>query len=170
MTVFVGLLRAINVGGTGKLAMSELRELCESVGFARARTYIQSGNVVFESDSPEIAVLDLLEDALAVKMDKKVDVVIRSADELTRVLDANPFSEAQPSKVAVVLGKRSIRPDVLEGIVAPGGEQLALGNREIYVHYPDGMGRSKLKLPNLHSPVTVRNINTVTRLVAMASE
>ena len=150
--------------------MSELRSLCDGVGFSRVRTYIQSGNVVFESGGPETAVLDLLEDALAVQMGKKVDVVIRSADELNRVLDANPFPEAQPSKVAVVLGNRSIRTDVLEGIVAPGGEQLALGEREIYVHYPDGMGRSKLKLPKLPGPVTVRNINTVARLVAMASE
>jgi uncharacterized protein (DUF1697 family) len=169
MTVFVALLRAINVGGTGMLPMKELSALCADLGLEKARTYIQSGNVVFESFLPEEAVRDKLEQALTEKMGKRIDVVVRTASELRSVLEANPFPDAQPAKVAVFFRSDPVPKGLLDNLAIPGREEVCPGRREIYIHYPDGMGRSKLKLPRSAGVGTVRNINTVAKLVAIAT-
>src|SRR4051812_6603091 len=88
---YVALLRAVNVGGTGKLAMIELRALCEAIGFDAPRTYIQSGNVLFESALPEAKVKATLEKALAKKMGKAPTAIVRTAKELEATLKHNPF-------------------------------------------------------------------------------
>jgi uncharacterized protein (DUF1697 family) len=169
MTVYIALLRAINVGGTGMLPMAELAALCTACGLEKVRTYIQSGNVVFEAGLSEAKIRDRLETALAEKMGRPIDVMVRTAAELRAVRDANPFPEAPPAKVAVAFRSAATAKGMLDGLVIPGGEQVRLGKREIYIHYPNGMGRSKLKLPAAVGAVTVRNINTVARLAAMAS-
>jgi uncharacterized protein (DUF1697 family) len=169
MTVFVALLRAINVGGTGMLPMKALSALCTDLGLDKARTYIQSGNVVFESPLSEDEVRDRLEGALAEKMGKRVDVVVRTATELRSVLAANPFPDALPAKVAVVFRSDAVPKGLLDNLVVPGEEEVRSGKREIYVHYPEGMGQSKLKLPPSGGATTIRNINTVAKLVAMAT-
>jgi len=166
-TAFVALLRAVNVGGTGRLAMKDLSGLCTTIGFADVQTYIQSGNVVFKSALTADKVRAALERALANHMGKPVDVIVRDAAELRRVLDGNPFPKEQPSKVAVVFCATPLAKDFAKGVVAPGGERVVAGRQEIYIHYPDGMGRSKLKLPKSTGVATVRNINTVGKLVAM---
>src|SRR5690606_18491051 len=80
MTTFIALLRAINVGGTGKLPMAELSKLCEKAGLSNPKTYIQSGNVVFGSDAPDAEVKQALERALAEKLKKSVGVILRRAE------------------------------------------------------------------------------------------
>jgi uncharacterized protein (DUF1697 family) len=166
MTVFVALLRAINVGGTGALPMIELRSICAQLGYGNPLTYIQSGNVVFDSAESEAEVRDRLQAALGVRAGRPVDVVVRSAAELERIARANPFPEADGAKVAVVLGQHLVPEDL--DIAAPGGERVVIGARELYVHYPDGLGRSKLKFPESLGVVTTRNMNTVAKLVALA--
>jgi uncharacterized protein (DUF1697 family) len=165
--VYVALLRAVNVGGTGKLAMKDLCELCTTVGFADVRTYIQSGNVVFKSGHTSDRVRASLERALDRHMGKPVDVIVRDAADLRRVLSANPFPDQEPAKVAVVFCGGPVAKDLAKTVAAPGGEQVVVGRQEIYIYYPDGMGRSKLKLPKTIGVATVRNINTVGRLVTM---
>jgi uncharacterized protein (DUF1697 family) len=167
MAIFVGLLRAINVGGTGMLPMKELSALCEGLGFQKVRTYIQSGNVALESSLSEENVKAKLEHGLAKKMGRKIDVLVRSAPELRSVLEANPFPDAPPAKVAVVFLPGPTPKALLENLATPGGEEVRRGNREIYIFYPDGMGRSKLRLPAVAGAGTARNINTVVKLVAM---
>ena len=78
MGSFVALLRAVNVGGTGKLPMSELKTMCEELGFAAVRTYIASGNVVFASRKSESAIKSVLEKRLAAYASKEVGVIVRS--------------------------------------------------------------------------------------------
>jgi len=168
MTVYVALLRAINVGGTGKLPMTKLKTLCEDLGFDDVRTYIQSGNVVFASRKGEVAVRKTLTTALTKALGKPADVAVRSAKEMAAVLKKNPFVKAPPAKVGVAfLGKR-VTKTMLKAIDIPGKEEVAAGRREVYIHFPDGMGRSKLKLPKAFGPATVRNVNTVGKLAAMA--
>ena len=166
--VFVALLRAINVGGTGLLPMKDLAALCADLGFEGVRTYIQSGNVVFASALPEQGVRAKLEGALAEQMGKRVDVAVRSAAELRATLAANPFPDAQPARVGVLFLTGSLPAGLLEGLVLPGREEVRIVNREIFIHYPDGMGQSKLKLPSA-AMGTTRNLNTVAKLVAMAT-
>jgi uncharacterized protein (DUF1697 family) len=169
MTVFIALLRAINVGGTGQLSMKELSAFCRELGLDKVRTYIQSGNIVFESKFSEESVRERLEESLTERIGQRIDVFVRTASELRSVLEANPFPSAQPAKVAVLFRSDSAPEGRLDNLVIPGGEEVRPGKREIYIHYPDGMGRSKLKLPSSMGVVTVRNMNTVAKLVAMAA-
>jgi len=169
MTVYVALLRAINVGGSGRLAMTDLAALCTGLGFAGVRTYIQSGNVVFASGKGEGAVRQALEAALATALGKRTDVAVRSAAEMAAILGANPFPKAPPAKVGVAFLERRLVKAVMEDVVTPGREEVVLVGREAYIHFPNGMGRSKLKLPKAWGPATVRNVNTVARLAAMAA-
>jgi len=169
MTVYAALLRAVNVGGTSILPMKELAALCSGLGFGNVRTYIQSGNVVFDSPLGKDAASQELAQALAEKMGKPVDVLLRTAAELRAILKANPFPDAEPSKVAVVFCSASLPKGWLGLLLIPGPEQVQPGKKEIYIHYPEGMGKSKLKLPASTGIATVRNINTVTKLLALAA-
>ena len=170
MTKFVALLRAVNVGGTGKLPMKQLAALCADIGFGNVRTYIQSGNVVFESGRTEKAVRDALAKALTKTMGKPADLAVRTAAEMRVVLKANPFPGKEGAKVAVAFLAAAMLRRALDGVVAPGGEEIRPGKRAVYIYYPTGMGRSKLKLPKDLGVVTVRNINTVGKLVEMMAE
>lgn len=166
MSAYVALLRAVNVGGTGKLAMSELRALCENEKFSAVSTYIQSGNVVFKSPLSALRVSERLEAALLKHMGKPIDVLVRTAAELSAIARNCPFSDAAPNQVLVLFLTRKVSATELKGVTIPGREKICAGAREVYVHYPDGMGRSKLKLP-LTGHGTARNMNTVNKLVAM---
>jgi uncharacterized protein (DUF1697 family) len=167
MTKFVALLRAVNVGGTGKLPMKQFAALCGGCGFDNVRTYIQSGNVVFESRRTEKAVHDALAKALTKRMGKPADLVVRTAAEMRAILKANPFPDKEGAKVAVAFLSGATPRRALDDLVATGDEDVRPGKRAIYVYYPNGMGRSKLKLPKELGVVTVRNINTVGNLVEM---
>ncbi len=164
---YIALLRGINVGGTGVLAMADLVHLCEQLGYSRVRTYIQSGNVLFDAQGREAAVRAALQQALDVHMGKPIDVMVRTAAELRSILEANPFPTREPNKVAVAF-LHEAPPAAAHGIAGVAGEQVVNGIRELYIDYPEGMGRSKLKLPLGNAPATVRNINTVAKLVALA--
>lgn len=169
MTIFVALLRAVNVGGTGKLPMAELRAMCEAAGFARPRTYIASGNVVFESRDKEAAVKAKLERALETYAGKPVGVAVRSGAEVARVLAANPFPKAAANRVVAIFLDKPPPTDALALATGLSGEELALGTREIYVHYGDGMAQSKLKIPAAKTG-TARNMNTIATLAQWAAE
>jgi uncharacterized protein (DUF1697 family) len=168
MTKYVALLRAVNVGGAGKLPMTKLKSMCESSGFLNARTYIASGNVVFESKLSEAAVKAKLEKCMASYAGKPVDVMVRTGPEIAAVLAANPFKSRPPNAtVAIFLDERPPK-DALKTITGQDAEEVALGAREIYVHYGDGMGRSKLKIPAAKRG-TARNMNTVAKLAEWAT-
>jgi uncharacterized protein (DUF1697 family) len=167
MTTFIGLLRAINVGGTGKLPMADLRRLCEGCGFTSVRTYIASGNVVFDCDAPEDAVRARLEQALLARMGKPVGVVLRDAEDLRRVLAHNPFAHLSPTHTVAIFMNEVVAEYALQNLRHLTVEQPVLGHREIYVHYPEGQGRSKLVIPAAREG-TARNMNTVQALVEMA--
>jgi len=170
MAAYVALLRAVNVGGTGMLPMKDLVALCTKLGFQDVRTYIQTGNVVFKTGRTRTAVKESLEHALEKHMGKAVDVIVRDAAQLRRALEANPFPKAEAARVAVLFFAEPVNRQLFAGLAGPDGEEVVAGAEEVYVHYPQGMGRSKLKLPKISCPVTVRNINTVRKLVAMAEQ
>lgn len=168
MTTFIALLRAVNVGGTGKLPMSELRQLCEEAGLRAVRTYIASGNVVFESDRTEDQVKAALEQRLHAHAGKPVGVLIRSAAEMAEVLAGNPFPGTAPNRTVAIFLDDAPPSDALDKVTGRKEEEVALGEREIYVHYGVGIADSKLKIPAARNG-TARNMNTVAKLAAMAS-
>jgi hypothetical protein len=102
MASFVALLRAVNVGGTGKLPMSDLKAMCESIGFQKVRTYIASGNVVFRSAWSELEVKAALEARLQAYAGKAVGVAVRTAAEIAEVLAQNPFPGAPGNRVVAI--------------------------------------------------------------------
>lgn len=168
MTAYVALLRAVNVGGTGKLAMSDLKAMCEAQGFEAVKTYIASGNVVFRSATSEAQVKAALEAALAAYAGKPVGVCVRTAEEMAAVLKASPFPQAAPNRVVAIFLDAAPPADALNAAKGLAGEELALGTREIYVHYGAGMASSKLRLPAAAAG-TARNINTIGKLAEMAA-
>ena len=169
MQTYVALLRAVNVGGTGKLPMAELRALCEAAGFADVRTYIASGNVVLRSASTARQVQEVLETALERHAGKPVGVLVRTGAEMAAVLAANPFSKTAPNRTVAIFLDPAPPADALDAASGCNGEEMALGKREIYVHYGDGMADSKLRIPAAKAG-TARNLNTVARLAGMAAE
>jgi uncharacterized protein (DUF1697 family) len=169
MTAFVALLRAVNVGGTGKLPMTELKAMCEELGFAAVRTYIASGNVVFTSRKSEAAIKSALEQRLHAYAGAPVGVLVRSAAAMAQVAVDNPFPKAAPNRTVAIFLDKAPPADALSGIRGQKNEELRLGRREIYVHYGEGMGTSKLVIPATKTG-TARNMNTIATLAKMAAE
>lgn len=169
MNAYIALLRAVNVGGTGKLPMTELRAMCEVAGFKSVRTYIASGNVVFQSAKTESQVKAALEAALASYAGKPVGVMVRSASEMAGVLAKNPFPRMPGNRIAAFFLDKAPAADFVAAVTYQTNEEIGLGVREIYVYYPDGMGQSKLKIPAVKNG-TARNMNTVAKLAEMAAD
>ncbi|HMR48120.1 MAG TPA: DUF1697 domain-containing protein [Arachnia sp.] len=167
MTAFVALLRAVNVGGTGKLPMTELKAMCVAEGFEGVRTYIASGNVVFSTDLTEAEVKEALGERLRAYAGKPVGVIVRTAQEMAGVLAANPFPDAAPNHTVAIFLDAPPPGDALETVRDRNDEEVRLGRREIYVSYGSGMGTSKLKVPAAVNG-TARNMNTVAKLADLS--
>lgn len=170
MTTFIALLRAVNVGGTGKLPMAELKGMCEDCGFADVRTYIASGNVVFTSDKTEAQVKKSLEAKLADYAGKPVGAALRTGAEMAAVLAANPFAERAGNRSVAIFLDKAPPADALDHASGVGAEEeMQLGQREIYVFYGEGMAHTRLKIPAAKAG-TARNMNTIARLAEMAAQ
>ena len=166
MNKYVALLRAVNVGGTGKLPMAELRAMCTEIGFQKVKTYIASGNVLFLSPLTAVQAKNDLEQRLFQYAEKQIDVLMRTADEMTEVLASNPFSSAAPNRTVAIFLNGPPPDDTLNSIKGIKNEEIQLGKQEIYVHYGEGMSNSKLKIPAAASG-TARNMNTISKLCDM---
>jgi uncharacterized protein (DUF1697 family) len=168
MNKYIALLRAVNVGGTGKLPMSDLKAICADAGCSKVQTYIASGNVVFARDAGAGKVKSDLEARLRVYAGKPIGVVVRTAAEMAAVLRANPFPKAAPERTVAIFLDAPPPADALARATGVKDEQMRLGRREIFVHYADGIGKSRLNIPAAKAG-TARNMNTVARLVEMAA-
>lgn len=167
MPTYIALLRAVNVGGTGKLPMAELKAMCLAAGFTQIQTYIASGNVILAHDGDAAGVKSALEARLYAYAGKPVGVIVRTPTEMAAVLRANPFPDDPPNRTMVIFLDQPPPPDAVANVRHQKNERLALGAREIYVAYGDGMGASKLVIPAGRDG-TARNLNTVAKLVELA--
>lgn len=169
MASYVALLRAVNVGGTGKLPMAELRAMCEEAGFESVKTYIASGNVVFRSSDSEDKVKSIIEKRLEDYAGKKVDVYVRTVREMKDLVEVNPYADEPGNKTAVIFLDQ--KPPAGLDAIASGvkDEKFQGADREIFVSYPDGLGTTKLTFDKKVIRGTTRNINTVTKLAEMAA-
>jgi len=185
MPTHVALLRGINLGGHKKVAMAELRELMTSLGHADVATYIQSGNVVFSTDqSDNTALAATLEEAVAATLGVTCRVVVLSRDELAQVSRDNPYPD-EPNHRALhaVFLSAEPGPEVANRVATAQRTVAQKGSRDtaevigrtIYLHTPDGYGRSDLaaelvKLGQKKTDTvsgTARNWATVSKLLAM---
>jgi uncharacterized protein (DUF1697 family) len=148
--------------------MAGLRSICVDAGFLRVETYIASGNVVFTSPANAASVKKALESRLLNYAGKPIAVIIRTAREMGAVLAANPFPRMEPKHTYVVFLDAPPPRDALACATGRVDEDMRLGPREIYIVYPTGMGRSKLRIPAARTG-TARNLNTVAALVELSS-
>lgn len=169
MTAYVALLRAVNLMNSTTLRMSDLKSIAEKLGLKAPRTFIASGNLLFASSKTDGAVKTALEAALKHHMGRAVGVMVRTDVEMTAVAATNPFADQPGNKVVAIFLDQEPPKDAAETVKNIADERVALGRREIYVHYPSGQGRSKLKIPAAVSG-TARNMNTVARLAELAKE
>jgi uncharacterized protein (DUF1697 family) len=168
VTSYIALLRAVNVGKR-QLVMAELKALAEELGLGSPKTYIASGNLLFTSSNSEAALRNLLEQRIGEHMGAEVPVMIRTAKEMADVAAANPFPSMAGNRVYVTFLNDAPPADAVSHAKNVTDEQIALGKREIYVAYNDGMGTSKLKIPAA-AQGTARNMNTVAKLAELAKE
>jgi uncharacterized protein (DUF1697 family) len=176
MPTFIALLRGVNVGGN-ILKMDRLRELCAKLGAKNPRTYVQSGNLVFEAAGSASEWEAKLEKKLAGESRLPVSVIVRTAAEMSRVFAGNPFLKEKgidTARLAVTFLQNAPARPALAGLAAlkTGSERFHCAGKEIYLHCPDGFGNSKLYLPDkvLSQRTTTRNWNTVTKLCEMSAE
>jgi uncharacterized protein (DUF1697 family) len=174
---YVALLRSVNLGGHGRIAMNELRESFARLGFTDVVTYIQTGNVLFDARSKsEAAVVSAVEERLVKDFGDTTAVILRTLPDLLRIGGASPYANkgADPARHHVTfLAERPTEKAVTELVLPPSGrDELVVVGREVYVHTPDGYSNSKLTGTFLERRLgvlsTTRNWNTVTKLSALA--
>ncbi|MBN0046907.1 DUF1697 domain-containing protein [Streptomyces actuosus] len=177
-TMYAALLRGINVGGSRKLPMADLRTLMEELGHARVRTYLQSGQAVFGADrGDEESLAAELARAIEERFGFAVDAIVRDHAYLRAVAEACPFpvAELEPRQLHVTYFSGPVTAERFAHIdpAAHLPEEFRLGDRVLYLYAPDGLGRSRLadalSRPRRTDTVigTSRNWNTVTKLVEL---
>jgi uncharacterized protein (DUF1697 family) len=178
VTTYVALLRGVNLGSVNKVPMKELRTLFEGMGHESVRTYLQSGNVIFNarSSSPKKLAAEI-EDAVFQAFEVRSSVILRTSRELQRTAEGNPFrvEGAKPSALQVMFladrpsstAVKTLEPD------RSAPDQFRLKGREIYLWLPNGAARSKLTIDyfekRLETRATARNWNTVTKLLDLST-
>lgn len=176
MESYIALLRGINVGGHNKLPMAGLRETCARLGWAEVRTFIQSGNVVFDAAGKTETLEEALGKAIAARFGFAPAVVIRTAAQLKAMAEANPFpkeSAKEPHWVLAGLAKEKLKTGAAEAIEAraQAGEKVVEAGGVLWFYYPAGVGTSKLTPALIDraagSPVTARNWRTIIKLIDM---
>ena len=180
MTVVISMLRGVNVGGHNKIKMDALRALYTSLKLRDAQTYVQSGNVIFRTDERDIARLTKrIEDGIERKFGFRPDVILRTAAEMRDVVARNPFAKRrgiEPGKLLVTFLASDPPAEVREKVrqIKCDPEELRIEGRELYIYFPNGMGRSKLSTAKLEktmsTPGTGRNWNSVTKMLEMAEK
>ncbi len=163
MTAYVGLIRAVNVSGTGKLPKEDLKAMGDACGFENTRTFINSGNILFASGLAESTVKEQLEARLADYFGKPVPAFVRNAKEMAEVVAKNPFADDKPNAVMAYFIDEKPTQAMLDEARDVKAERLALGPRVIYISYGGGIADSKLKMPILKRG-TARNMNSVAKI------
>jgi uncharacterized protein (DUF1697 family) len=178
MTVVISMLRAVNLASHNRIRMDELRAVYESLKLRSPRTYVQSGNVVFGASQRELPRLPArIQKAIRERFGFGPEVILRTAEEMRDVVARNPFAGRagiEPAKLLVTFLAAAPGREAQEKVramkIAP--EEVHLDGREMYIYFPDGMGRSKLPFTGIDKALqttgTARNWNSVTKLLAMA--
>jgi uncharacterized protein (DUF1697 family) len=180
MPVVISLLRAVNVGGHAVIKMADLKSLYESLKFRDVQTYVQSGNVVFRTENTDLKLLGKkIQTAIEKRFKVTPGVLLRTAKDLRSIVAANPFakrSDVSPAKLLVYFLHEELSRATATELkkLPPNAEELIPARRELYIYFPDGMGKSRLPWRAVEKlcimPGTGRNWNTVTKLLAMAEE
>jgi uncharacterized protein (DUF1697 family) len=171
---YVGLLRGINVGGHNQIKMAALRDMLGGLGHQDVVTYIQSGNVVFDTDGDPPDIVRSIETAIETEFGLDIAIVLRTPGELAAAAEANPYAaRADSARVAIAFLKEPPGPDRASATdpTAHRPDEFEIVGSEVHLHCPDGFGRSKLKNAWLEKELgvvsTIRGWNTVDRLLTL---
>ena len=172
MAAYVALLRGINVGGHRKVPMAALRVTAEALGLRKVRTYVASGNLVFETDLAAGTLETKLEKAIAEDFGFAVDVVVRSAAQWAALIAANPLqreSETQPNFVHMSAGKREATEADVATLATKAGpnERVLMAGGAIWIWFGDGAGRSRIGTGKSTGVWTARNWRTMLAIQEM---
>ncbi len=183
MTINIALLRGINVGGHNKIKMEELRQLFETLGFSRVQTYIQSGNVLFESHESEQSLIKRIEGEIEKVFGFSINVVIRTASELECISENCPFTEEAVAEAKITSEGESLYVSLLQDKPSQDGidrlsayksddDEFLIAGREVYLLFRRGVRNAKLanNLQRLEVPSTMRNWKTINKLSLLAKE
>jgi len=177
MQTVIALLRGVNVG-QNLLKMERLREICTGLGFKNVRTYVQSGNVVFEAPASTSKLRATLEKKLNGESRLPITVLLRTPEELISIIARNPFLKEKGIDVSRLHVTFLSEPGTKDGIeklgaIKAGPDRFRADGTEIYLHCPNGYGISKLSNSAIEKALgqraTTRNWNTVNKLHEMAS-
>jgi uncharacterized protein (DUF1697 family) len=178
LTVVISMLRGVNVGGHNKIKMDALRELYLSLKLRDARTFIQSGNVVFRTKESNLdAVAKRIGDGIEKQFGFRPNVILRTAEEMRGVIARNPFAarkEIEPNKLLVwfLAGEPEAEARQKALAIKADPEELRIDGRELYIYFTIGMARPKLSMPAVERALKVsgtgRNWNSVLKLMEMA--
>jgi uncharacterized protein (DUF1697 family) len=180
MQVLISMLRGINLGPHNRIKMDALRAVYESLKFQTPRTYVQSGNVVFgtkEKNSPQLA--KKIQAAIQKKCNCSPEVILRTTQEMRAAVGASPFaarSQLEPGKILVTFLAADPPPEAHEKLAGLKSypEELHLKGRELYIYFPNGVGKTRLPWSSVERLLkvngTARNWNSVTNLLKMAEE
>ncbi len=176
MNSYVSMLRGINVGGKRRVKMDDLKEFYASMGCLNVQTYVQSGNVIFQHrDSNGSKLASKIEQSLNEHFGLDIAVLIRTKEELKKLLEKNPFADKDESKLHVTFlssKPQKIPTDQIERYVA-AGEAYSISDEEVYLFCPNGYGRTKLSNnffeKTLNVSATTRNWRSVNTLYSMSS-
>lgn len=173
MTPAIAFLRGLNVGGKNPLPMASLRAICEGIGLAKVSTYIQSGNVVFTASAKARAAAP---PGIAAKIEKahgfRPGVVVRTLTQTQDALRACPFDD-DPARVLVMFLENQAATGAAKTAAAlcTGSERVVVAGREVYLHFPDGVGASKLSMAKVEAAMgtsgTSRNLRTIAKVIEM---
>jgi uncharacterized protein (DUF1697 family) len=177
---YVALLGGINVGGQKSIKMNELAILFNALGFSDVKTYLQSGNVIFDAAAKGLnrsRIGEAIQNAIHKKYGFKVTIVLRTAEELAGIIKSNPFTKKkvlQKDKPHVTFFQEAPKIDIRLDTILPknDGELYFINQTEVYLYCPNGYGKSKLNNPaierRLKATTTTRNWKTVTELYKLA--
>lgn len=178
MPRYVALLRSVNIGGYGRMAMNDLRDTFDSLGYDDVVTYIQSGNVLFSASSrSESAIVEAIESRIAHDFGDSPAVLLRTAADLRRVGAKSPYAKkgADPARHHVTFLNEAPSKATLKAFTLPpsGKDELVVDGREVYVHTPGGYAGTKYTGTFIERRLgvvsTTRNWNTVTKLCELAA-
>jgi len=183
MTIYIALLRGINVGGHNKIIMAELRSSLEQLGLQNVKTYIQSGNILFESDETEELLQTKIHDAIKEDFGVSSVVVIRTAEEIQQIVSQSPFSEQEISEADLSCKGECLHVALLPTAPSKANsdkflsyvnerELSVINGRDVYLLFFDSIRIAKLgnNLKKLEVPATVRNWKTLMKLSSMVEE
>jgi len=169
----VALLRGVNVGGANRVPMAGLRALADGLGWGRVETLIASGNLVFDAEGAEEALAERLRGAMAAEMGVDVPVIVLAGEDLAARVAGCPFDPERGKDVHgfLLFGEARLDEGELARWKAPS-EALVMAGRTVWLHAPEGIGRSKLaariEKVVVGADMTGRNLNTLRTLVEMA--